>query len=156
MTMKRAMRLAIPLCIVFIAGTAISWHNSDDRVKEEIGKVNRQYGESYVKGDSALYLQCYTPDACVLVAHAPQLCGQQGLMFVYKAARRMGVRNVAFTSLGFYGQTDEYVTEQGTYELFDEGQHSLDKGKFLVVWKKTAAGWQMFRDMSNSDRKPVH
>jgi len=47
--------------------------------------------------------------------------------------------------------TDQYVTEEGSYEMFDGSNNSLGKGKYLVLWKKTADGWQMFRDMFNAD-----
>jgi ketosteroid isomerase-like protein len=29
----------------------------------------------------------------------------------------------------------------------------MDEGKYLVLWKKTAKGWKMFRDSFSSNRK---
>jgi len=65
----------------------------------------------------------------------------------------MGMRNIVLTTTQVYGSGD-YVTEEGTYELFAAENKSIDKGKFLVLWKKTDAGWKMYRDIFNSDNPP--
>src|SRR5579859_3848131 len=124
-------------------------------IKSDIEQVNKMYAWAFMKGDSSLLLSCYTPDACLMPANSPSLCGRDGLLLFYRAAYyRMGMRNITFTSGGLYGQTDDFVTEQGTYEMFDADNKSVGKGKFLVLWKKTAEGWKMFRDMFNSDAPP--
>jgi len=125
--------------------------SGNDPVLEDIGKIERQYKEAFITGDSALFLKCYTPDACVLAPNIPTLCGQRGLSQFYKGARQTGIRDAVFSSLGLFGQTPEYVTQQGAIEIFDAAQHSLGKGKVLIIWKKTDEGWRMFRHMLNFD-----
>jgi ketosteroid isomerase-like protein len=111
-----------------------------------------QYKDALIKGDSALFLNCYTPDACVLAPNVPQLCGKRGLSQFFKGVYfQSGVRDASFTSLGLFGQTADYVTQQGAVEIFDAADHSLGKGKVLIVWKKTGEGWKMFRHMLNFD-----
>jgi ketosteroid isomerase-like protein len=122
-----------------------------DSVSDDIRKIEEQYKEAFITGDSALFLKCYTPDACVLAPNIPTLCGQQGLLQFYKGARRAGIRDAVFISIGLFGQTPEYVTQQGAIEIFDAAQHSLGKGKVLIVWKKTGEGWRIFRHMLNFD-----
>jgi ketosteroid isomerase-like protein len=122
-----------------------------DSVKAAIAGVNKIYGEAYLKGDSSLFLDCYTPDGCIMAANTPILGKRSGQLLFYKAAYKTGIRNIIFTTVELYGLTDEYVTEQGVYELFGSNGQSLGKGKYLVLWKKTAAGWKMHRDMFNGD-----
>lgn len=122
-----------------------------DSVKSALASVNKLYGEAYRTGDSSLFLNCYTPDGAVMAAHAPVLHNRNELLLFYKAAYQTSIRNVVFTTVELYGLTNEYVTEQGVYELFDADNHSLGKGKYLVLWKKTAAGWKRHRDMFNGD-----
>jgi ketosteroid isomerase-like protein len=112
-------------------------------VRQAISKVNKLYGDAFLKSDSSLFLNAYAPDACLLPAYMPALC-------VYKA----GIRNVLFTTTNLYGLTDEYVTEEGHFETFGANNVSLGKGKYLVVWKKTSAGWKMYRDMFSGDAPP--
>ena len=120
-----------------------------------IVEIDRQFAESFVKGDSSLFLNCYTDDACLMVSNAPALCGKRAALAFYKAAyRRMGIRNAIITSRSVYGDSDSFVTEQGAYEMVDADNKTLDRGKFLVLWKKTGNGWKMFRDMFSSDSPP--
>jgi hypothetical protein len=86
-------------------------------------------------------------------AGSPLICGYKGQLAFYKFAYKAGVRNVVFNTLALFGITDQYVTEQGTYEMFDVNNTSIGKGKYLVVWKKLAGGWKMYRDMFSSDKK---
>ncbi len=122
-----------------------------DSVKAVISGVNKMYGEAFIKGDSSLFLDCYTPDGNIMAANAPNLGKRSGQLLFYKTAYKSGVRNILFTTVELYGLTEEYVTEQGVYELFGADKQSLGKGKYLVVWKKTADGWRMHRDMFNAD-----
>jgi ketosteroid isomerase-like protein len=122
-----------------------------DSVKAAISGVNKMYGEAYLKGDSSLFLDCYTPDGSIMAANAPILSGRSGQLLFYKAAYKTGIRNITFTTAELYGLTEEYATEQGVYELLGGDNQFLGKGKYLVLWKNTAAGWRMHRDMFNGD-----
>ncbi len=128
-------------------------HTGDgaDPVGDDIRKIELQYKEAFIRGDSALFLGCYTPDACVLAPNAPTLCGGRGISQFFKVTRQAGIRDAVFTSFGLFGQTAEYVTQQGAFEVFDAADHSVGKGKVLILWKKTDDGWKMFRHMLNFD-----
>lgn len=135
----------------FTANITDSLANITDSLAEELQRVAMQVKEAFIKGDSALYLKTYTPDACLLAPNLPSLCGQHGLVQFYKNTRKAGIRDAVFTSLGLYGLTGEYVTEQGSFEVFDGDGHSLNKGKLINIWKKTEQGWKIFRQMMNFD-----
>ena len=122
-----------------------------DTLVDELQMVAMQVKEAFINGDSALFLKTFTPDGCMLAPNQPAFCGQRGLIQFYKNTRKAGIKNTVFTSVGLYGQTDEYVTEQGVFEVFDAAQHSLAKGKVVNIWKKTDQGWRIFRQMLNFD-----
>ncbi|QEC67049.1 DUF4440 domain-containing protein [Panacibacter ginsenosidivorans] len=124
-----------------------------DSVKAAIVSSNQLFADAFVKGDSTLLIDRYAPDACLLPADMHTLCGHQAIATFYRGAYDMGVRNVKLNTTQLYGE-GEYVTEEGTYEIFAAENKSMDKGKFLVLWKKTDAGWKMFRDIFNSDNPP--
>ena len=65
----------------------------------------------------------------------------------------MGVRNIKITTEEVSGGS-EAVAEIGTYEMFGDKNVSLDKGKFIVVWKQENGKWKMHRDVWNSDMPP--
>jgi ketosteroid isomerase-like protein len=122
-----------------------------DSVLDEIRKVELQTREALNSGDTALFIKTFTPDACLLPPNAPMLSGPRGISQFFKGARQAGVRDAEFHNLGLYGQTENYVTQQGSFELFDAAQHTLNKGKTLLIWKRTGEGWRIFRQMINFD-----
>jgi ketosteroid isomerase-like protein len=121
-------------------------------VRAELQKMNQSYGQAFAKGDSAAFVNCYTPDACIMPANSPEICGTQGQFAFFKFAYQSGVRNIVFNTAGLFGLTAQFVTEQGDYEMFSENNVSLGKGKYLVLWKKTWQGWKMYRDMFSSNK----
>jgi ketosteroid isomerase-like protein len=122
-------------------------------LKSALNSVNRQYGQAFARSDSSLFLSCYTADACIMPPGSPIICGYDGQLAFFKFAYKSGVRNIVFKTLGLFGLTGQYVTEQGAYEMFDAGSNLIGKGKYLVVWKKVSDGWKMYRDMFSSDKK---
>ena len=122
-----------------------------DSVKAAIASSNQLFANAFIKADSSLLIDRYASDGCIFAPNMPAICGSQGIAGFYRAAYdQMGVRNIGLTTTQVYGSGD-YVTEEGTYELFAAENKSMDKGKFLVLWKKTDAGWKMYRDIFNSD-----
>jgi len=125
-----------------------------DSVKAAIVSSNQLFADAFVKGDSTLLIDRYASDGCLLPADMHTLCGHEAIATFYRGAYdQMGVRNVKLSTTQVYGE-GEYVTEEGTYEIFAAENKFIDKGKFLVLWKKTDAGWKMFRDIFNSDNPP--
>jgi ketosteroid isomerase-like protein len=54
--------------------------------------------------------------------------------------KRVGVVNISVFS-----------TEEGVYEIKTKDGKQLDKGKYIVLWKKEDGKWKLHRDISNSD-----
>lgn len=125
-----------------------------DSVKAAIAASNEVYGEAFAKGDSSSFINCYTSDACINPPNAPKMCGTEALAGFFRMAySQMGVRNIMISTTEVY-TSGEYATEEGTYELQIEGNKTVDKGKFLVLWKNVNGSWKMFRDVWNSDNPP--
>jgi len=120
-------------------------------IKNDIAWVDSIYAKAFAQQDTSLFLKCYAPDGAIMPPGRPILSGKPMMLAFFNFACKAGVRNIAFTTRGLYGLTDQYVTEQGQFEMFDDQQKSIAKGKFLTIWKKTPQGWKMFRDMFSDD-----
>jgi ketosteroid isomerase-like protein len=147
--------LSLCLCVQTASAKTIGHPKADTAaIKQALSKINKQYGEAFIKGDSSLFLNAYTPDACLLPAYMPALCGEKAQLGFYRLLYKAGIRNVVFTTMNIYGMTNQYVTEEGSFETFGANNVPLGKGKYLVVWKETPTGWKMYRDMFSSDAPP--
>jgi ketosteroid isomerase-like protein len=157
--MKRK-NIFIPICVTITIGllagcTSPQPNNTDNlaEAKAAIAKSNDIYFQAFAKGDSSIFVNRYAKDACILAPNTPAMCGEGAALDFFRVAYyKIGLRNGKFITTNVYGDGAEYVTEEGTWQSFDANNTLFDNGKFLVLWKKTADGWKMFRDSFSSDR----
>lgn len=121
-----------------------------DKVKAAIAESNKTYGTTFATGDSAGFVSHYTSNACILPPNAPKMCGPAMVNAFFNEGYKMGIRHIALTTEEVSGGPSE-VTETGTYQIFADSSKSLEKGKFIIIWKEEDGKWKMHRDIWNSD-----
>jgi ketosteroid isomerase-like protein len=121
-----------------------------DSVRAAIAVSNSTFGNGFATGDSANFVSHYTSDACINPSNMPQICGTAGITAYFNGGYKMGIRAIKITTNEVFGGKDG-VTETGNYEMFVDKNVSVDKGKFIVLWKQVDGKWKMHRDIWNSD-----
>jgi ketosteroid isomerase-like protein len=120
--------------------------------KKAIAASNAVYFQAFSKGDSSIFIERYTEDCWIMPPNAPSLCGVDAPLEFFKTAyNRFGLRDGKFITIDVSGDGKGFVTEVGFWESYDAEHKMFDRGKFLVLWRKTAKGWKMFRDSFSSD-----
>jgi ketosteroid isomerase-like protein len=115
--------------------------------KKAIAASNALYFESFKNDDSSIFINSYAEDACIMAPNTPEVCGRRGAAKFFRATYdRYGLRGGKFITTAIYGDGTGYVTEEGLWLSINAKGVIFDKGKFLVLWKKTTEGWKMFRD----------
>ncbi|AEV98855.1 DUF4440 domain-containing protein [Niastella koreensis] len=121
--------------------------------KKQIEASNELYFQAFAKNDSALLIDRYTKDCWIMIPNMPTLCGIEAPHQIFNIAyNKFGLRNGKFITIDVFGDAAEYVTEVGFWETYGANNQLFDNGKFQVLWKKTPAGWKMFRESFSSDR----
>ena len=157
-------RLLLSFSILVLLVTAFSACNNEtektaapafnlDSAKAAIAASNKVYGECFSTGDSTKFVNCYTADGCIYPPNTPRMCGPQTITAFFNGAYKMGIRNLKLTTDEVVGN-ETYVSEVGKYELMGDKNMSMDKGKFIVIWKNDNGKWKMYRDVWNSDMPP--
>ena len=148
--------VCIAACTIFISSCsndakngAASSYNADS-VKAAIQASNKLYGACFGTGDSTKFAGFYTADACLNPPNNAQVCGSKDIMSFFNGAVKMGIKNINLTTEEVIGNENS-VAEIGKYDLIGDKDASLDKGKFIVVWKNDGGKWKMYRDEWNSD-----
>lgn len=117
--------------------------------KAVIEETNKAFSAAALKGDSAAFVTTlYHPDAAIFPPNEPEM-NVSKTASAMKQFSSMGVTSFTLTTKEIF-KGDETVTEVGTYEMGD-GSKTIDKGKYMVVWKKDGDTWKLFRDIWNSD-----
>lgn len=125
-----------------------------EAAKTAIMESNKIYAEGFVKGDSSLFINKYTKDGCIMPANAPKLCGSNAFVMFFNGAKSMGVKNISLNTEEVIGGP-EVLVETGSYELLGAENKSLDKGKYVVVWKMEDGKWKMYRDIFTTNAPPM-
>ncbi|MES2109698.1 MAG: DUF4440 domain-containing protein [Bacteroidota bacterium] len=112
---------------------------------------NGIYFSSFIKNDANIFADRYAEDCIILAPNSQSFKGRKGALEFFKLGYDAGLRNGKFITEDVYGDGVEYVTEQGQWQSIDDKGKVTDDGKFLVLWKKTAKGWKMFRDSFSSN-----
>jgi ketosteroid isomerase-like protein len=155
--MMKSSRIIFTPLLLLLASVGFSQSNAAhkrmEEVKKAIAESNAIYFLSFAKNDPAIFIDRYAEDACIMAPFAPQQCGRENAARFFKAAyENYGLRNGKFITTAIYGDAVEFVTEEGRWQSFNSNGELFDDGKFLVLWKKTDAGWKMFRDSFSSNR----
>ncbi len=123
------------------------------QVRQAIAEGNAKFGEAVRKGDGAAIAALYTDDATLLPPDSDMIRGREGIEAFWKGGLQMGIKEAVLTSVDVYGAGD-FAYEIGRFALKiqPEGQASVEqKGKYVVVWKKTSDGaWKLHVDIWNS------
>ncbi|MBK8609486.1 MAG: DUF4440 domain-containing protein [Chitinophagaceae bacterium] len=121
-----------------------------DSAKASIAASNNVFGASWATGDSVSFANCYTADACINPPNMPKMCGTAAISAFFNGGVKMGLKNIVLATEEVFGGK-EAVIETGTYDMQVAGNVSVDKGKYIVMWKEVDGKWKMYRDVWNSD-----
>jgi ketosteroid isomerase-like protein len=118
--------------------------------KKEIEAANIVLTDLITKGDSVGAANAYTKDGKFMAANMPAVAGTNNLTSFW-GGFISGVGGViTLTTLEVWGNED-YITEEGLFEIKSKDGAQLDKGKYIVLWKKEEGKWKLHRDIGNTD-----
>ncbi|SDH33427.1 YybH family protein [Chitinophaga filiformis] len=147
--MKKVVSLAMLMAISLFSKAQT---NADplQQARKAIEASNAIYADLANKNDGSI-LTRYTDDACLLPPNSAPVCGKENIAKFFKDGPKVHVK---FTIQHLYGDASTFITEESYYEMTDLNGNKLDEGKVMVIWKNTADGLKMHRDMFSSN-KPV-
>lgn len=121
-----------------------------ENAKKEIAAANVALAELIAKGDSVGTAEAYTKEGKFMGSNMPSVVGKANLTTFWAGFINAVGGTITLTTLDIWGNA-EYITEEGLFEIKAKDGTSIDKGKYIVVWKKEDGKWKLHRDMSNSD-----
>jgi ketosteroid isomerase-like protein len=133
------------------AATDLTGNNSES-IKAHIKKEASNFEEEVKRGDSTAIAAHYGSDALVMPPNSKPVKGND-IVNLWGGALRMGVKDLKLDITDISGGGDLYA-ETGNYEMLGADNKSLDKGKYVVVWKKDNGKWKIYRDIWNSNTAP--
>lgn len=116
--------------------------------RKTVDDANQKFEEALRKADSVTLASLYTSDAVVMPANSEPLKGND-ILSMWGSVSRMGIKDAKLTTTDLQGNAN-LLAETGTYEMYGDKNKTLDKGKYIVVWKQENGQWKMYRDIWNT------
>jgi ketosteroid isomerase-like protein len=146
----------ILLCF-FVSASLIACTNQETKpafdlanAKNEIEAANAAISEIIAKGDSVGMASAFSSDGALMLNNMPSMQGKDKLTTVWGSSIRAGVSKIELSTTEVWGD-ENYITEEGLYVIKTKDDVQIDKGKYIVLWKKEDGKWKLHRDISNSD-----
>jgi ketosteroid isomerase-like protein len=114
-----------------------------------IDSINTKWSEELKKGDSIAIASHYSQDGKILLANSEPASGS-GILSLWGGIIRSGVTDWKFTTTDLTGDP-HFLIETGSYEINGPDKKLVDKGNYVVTWKKQDNGeWKLYRDIGVS------
>lgn len=144
------------LCVAvgLTAGLFLSSPVCGEEPRASIEAGNKQFEAAASRGDGAALAALYTANAQLLPAHSDIVSGTAAIQKFWQGVLDSGVRSVKLTTLEVEAHGDT-AHEVGQYELSDQAGKLLDRGKYVVIWKRDGGRWKLHRDIWTTSQPPV-
>jgi len=148
--MKRTLFNATLLAALFIAAFLISSCTpSPVDVTTEIEEANKAFMDIRKSGDAEAMSMLYTLDAKLLPANGASIEGQEAIKAYWTEGMAQASSELILETVSAEGY-GELAIEEGRYKV-KVGSQVVDKGKYIVTWKKEGGQWKLHQDIWNSD-----
>lgn len=151
--MKRSKWYLLVLGLIFVAtafaGVEKATAESQDGIRAAVEAVDAEWVKHVNAGNAAGIAALYTEDAKLLPPNSDFVTGKEGITGVWQGMLDSGVKSTKLHTMEVTGMGDSAVTV-GTYEIMDAAGKVMDKGKYMVFWKKVGSTWKLHRDIWNT------
>ena len=117
--------------------------------KKEIEAADKEVINLILSGDSVGAANAYSKEGTLMADNMPALSGVEKISAFWGGFSKIA-GGLTLTTLEVWGD-ENFITEEGVFEVKGKDGNQLDKGKYLVLWKKEDGKWKLHRDLSNSD-----
>ena len=114
-----------------------------------IAAGNEIFVATVKRGDAAGLAALYTENGQVLPPNGDFVSGRQAIQGFWQAIIGMGIKAARLESVEVEGLGDTAI-EVGKFGLYGGEGQELDKGKYIVIWKREHGQWMLHRDIFNS------
>jgi ketosteroid isomerase-like protein len=91
----------------------------------------------------------YTKDARIFPPNADVASGRNAIASLVSQYLKFGIREFRDSITALYGNQENLI-EEGTFFMGDGKGKTIDKGKYVEVWRKEDGEWKLYSDIFNS------
>jgi uncharacterized protein (TIGR02246 family) len=136
-------------CAITLATPHSAFAQAGD-AKKGIDAANKAFGVAIAAGNAAGVAALYTDDAVAMPPNSETVTGRPAIEKAFQGMIASGVKEVILTAKEVEAHGDT-ATEVGAYSVKDAAGKEIDRGKYVVLWKRVQGQWKLHRDIWNSN-----
>lgn len=146
--MRQSLYAALAILALVVATTSsVSGRQGDARAAIEA--ANKQFVAAFAKGDAAALAAMYTTGGMAFPPNGDVARTRAAILNIWKGAIDGGIKAVTLTTTEVETHGDT-AHEVGNYEMKVDGGKVVDRGKYIVIWKREGGQWKLHRDIWNT------
>ena len=118
----------------------------DQSARAAIEAANKKFVAAAAKGDAAGMAAQYDANGAAYPANSDVVKGRSALQAFWKSVLDSGISDVTLNTTQVDSSGDLAV-ETGNYVLMTKDGTVADRGKYVVVWKRSKGQWAMQHDI---------
>jgi len=140
----------LTLVLVFTALSGCAGQHKYGDVSSEIHGISKQQGEMISKRDAVGIAGLYTSSAEIFPPNVDLVKGTQDIQRYWQSSfsDEPVTASVMSTEIESCG---DMAWEVGNYKIAAVDGTTVDKGKYVTIWKFQDGKWKLHRDIFNSD-----
>ena len=119
-------------------------------MKKIIDEKNNQFTKAHVTNDSAAIVNFFAQDAKVFAPNSDAVIGRPAIAVLVGQYQKFGIKEFREETTALYGNQD-YLINEGIYFISYGKDNTIEKGKYLNVWKKVDGDWKLYTNMWNTN-----
>ncbi len=123
-------------------------------MKKIIEEKNAQFAKAFTTGDSVTMVDCYAKDGKLFPPNTGVAIGRTAIGTLVSEYMKFGIKEFRDEITALYGNDDNLI-EEGNYFMGDGKGNTIDKGKYIVIWRKVDGDWKMYSDIFNTSMPPA-
>jgi ketosteroid isomerase-like protein len=121
------------------------------QLRSEIATANRNFMGAFARGDAQAVAACYTADGWLLPPGSEVVQGTAAITTFWRGAMDAGIASATLDTVEV-GGGEETASEVGRYTLSGGDGAILDRGKYVVIWRRDGGAWKLHRDIWNTSQ----
>ncbi len=122
--------------------------------RKVIEENNARFTKAHVTGDGKLIDSMFTKDARSLPPESEPVIGVAAISKLTAQYLAAGVAEFTEVTTDFYGNEDLLI-DQGNYVMVYGKEKTMEKGKYVNVWKKEDGVWKIYSNIWNTNAPAV-
>ncbi len=119
-------------------------------IKSIIQTQTKLFTEAHLTKDTAFLNSIFAPDARVFPPNSELVSGLNDISKLNYDWVNFGIHEFNEETTSIYGN-EEYIIDEGTYFLRYGTDNTIDKGKYINIWKNINGEWKIFSNIWNSN-----